>query len=102
MTAYSTPIQLVAAGAVQGPATGQQWEGGEGVLVISGNGAGPVAFQASVDNGVTWVPVTNDASGVLMTALAADGSYPFSLFPCRIRINGTTTTSNQYAGRVQS
>lgn len=100
MSTFSTPIPLVVAGAAQGPASGQQWEGGDGVLFTSGGGAGPYAFQATVDGGVTWVPITNLASGVLMTALAADGAYPFMLAPCRIRVSGTLTTMNAYAGRI--
>lgn len=100
MTTFSSPIVLVNAGVINPNAQGLQWEGGSGTLYVSGVGAGPIAFQCTIDGGATWIPIQCAANGTLFTAIAADGAYLFQLGQCRVRISGTVGTGNVSAART--
>lgn len=85
MSAFGDPTILAAAGVNQGD---KFVEGGWYALIVSGNGVGPVRLQQTIDNGTTYVPVANSATGSTADIVADIATY-VGLAPGRVRINGT-------------
>jgi hypothetical protein len=97
MSAFGDPVTLVAGGVAQGGASGQQWEGGFGVLMVDQAGGAGADFVAQCANG-TFVPVADMATGAALTAVTV-GTHAFLLPPCRIKMAAVGTTQNVQAIR---